>query len=395
MQEDELKTMFLRAQSTPFFHAEGGPEGGKGFAASADFRNMFQLGQSLTKGFKGYKQLKEQVFNDYESYGISYIEHTLNPLWEADVIPNVVYAQEGKLATSFSYGSHLVGHHLDALTMATGKQEFGINLHQAYNAEYSKYWNTVLGTGNWLEKEIQQEYLETIPNFQTFLQTVFGEENITFFDMENISHHPQIADFWTGQWHRPFVVKRRNDWYRKMWKDNPPHSRSAAKKFWEFADLGHEPFNVSGPIINPPGKMRSTMVLDHVAWYYPRLAAVIAEIIYKVYNIKLHTTCIDVKEEKIYNSPQWAVTINIKHMSDGYKDMIYYPELEYEEGYVENNPEYFNNMDMSPSKAKDRITFKKKGYDFQPKVKYFKPVQFTVNKIALRNDLKERNFVFD
>ena len=381
--DNDLKTMFIQSSHSAHLDPEKQYHG-SGFSADNQ-RHLFQLGGTLSKGSPGWTRLKTQVFNDWETYGGKYHDDVLEPFFENDVKPNVWTETdaEGQFISNhnFAYGSHLVGHHLDALTKlenidAPGS---GIRLHEAIGAEFKKYLDFI--HENWLSGPTQKDYVETIPDFRTFLQTTFSADKITFFDMENIGDHSKIADFWTSKWYRPFVVKRRNDYYPHMWASHGnPAYRSSAKKFWEFADLRYEPFFEGGSTDLSKG-LRSEIVLDHVAWYYPKLAAVITEIIYKIHNIALHTTCIDVKEQQI-NDSQWEVTINIKHMPYGY-DKIVYPEDFWYEKYA-------------GKKFQDVSKFWNiKGYEYQPKVNKLPPVKFLVNKKAIRNDLNERNFVFD
>ena len=265
--------------------------------------------------------------------------------------------------------------------------------------------------------------------------------------MYNTADHKLIADFWTKDWQTPFVTKQRNNFYypgegysiqaenRKqvtaMW-DLSQISNSGRKygaraqprgeKFWEYADLRYERGANDGGFGSNPfaqyasgyddstnfGK-RSELMLDHVAWYYPKLAAVIAEIVYKMHNIALRTACIDVKEKKLDeltdSALPWNVTITIKHMPNGYE------KFETSSGLSSNilHPEYGSDVNEDDNwTSEDQQKFaedeinklnwysrRKIWYDLQPKVDPFSPVKFKVNKKVIRNDLNERKFMFD
>ena len=83
---------------------------------------------------------------------------------------------------------------------------------------------------------------------------------------------------------------------------------------WKFIDLETKGNFGSNFYESGAGALKWTgRALDLVAWYYPELALVITELLYKVYNIKLKTQCINVHESPPgINNATTNATISIK-----------------------------------------------------------------------------------
>jgi len=127
--------------------------------------------------------------------------------------------------------------------------------------------------------------------------------------------------------------------------------------------------------------------LDHVAWYYPKLAAVIAEMMYKLYNIALRTTCIEVFESKVPEAGDlWHAEINIKSMRSNESFYYGYPLLK---SQSQPKPHEGFSYDVQT----DYKTYGAE-YTSQPKVAPYPLVKLIVNKKATRKDLIDREFIF-
>jgi hypothetical protein len=313
------------------------------------------------------------------------------------------------------------------------------------------------------EANKKQKWIE-LSNLTSF-QEAFGATDNTgfkFYDMYNTADHQLIADYWTKDWQTPFVTKQRDNFYYpgtdnidivladRKWSTSQdawiyesvefnPHGeggfyrtamwdlggtgndlyklRPASVKFWEYDDLRYaahpQDLGYGSPLLNQAvnsdyGSTRSNLVLDHVAWYYPKLAAVIAELVYKIHNIALHTRCIEVFEEKpdepTDDELPWNVTIVIKHMPNGYEKFETSSGLSsLQKSQFENINSYGgyegagDTVDAIEAQLNNLDWYNKRKiwYDMQPEVHPFPLVKFKVNKKAIQNDLNERKFVFD
>jgi len=223
--------------------------------------------------------------------------------------------------------------------------------------------------------------------------------------MYNLGHHLDIGKYWTESWFSPLVVKNRKDVPEVYFGGGPGKKpgfylelgEHTPEFYWEFADLEHEYFSYAGDITDDaflkyqPGYSnaidKSGLVLDHVAWYYPKLAAVIAEMMYKLYNIALRTTCIEVFESKVPEAGDlWHAEINIKSMRSNESFYYGYPLLK---SQSQPKPHEGFSYDVQT----DYKTYGAE-YTSQPKVAPYPLVKLIVNKKATRKDLIDREFIF-
>ena len=205
----------------------------------------------------------------------------------------------------FSYAQTLVGNQFDALAESIeGKSGGGHHMWWLlgwYSAEYFVPDAGEGGTWGWNYKDKSEEEVEL--STSSLLAPY-----VKFYDMYNSDDHSKIGEYWAKPWNSPFVVKDQPD---------QPHGGAWSPiTYWAFADLRHETGGMGFEA--PSGYNGKGLVLDYIAWYYPSLAAVIAELLYKVHNIALRTQCIYVYEKKTPIENQWEVTISIKQMNKGY-----------------------------------------------------------------------------
>jgi len=200
----------------------------------------------------------------------------------------------------FTYAGNIVGYVLDALV--ENRQ------HGEYHAGH-----TIPGFG----QDLVNKYILAPPTAGPAHFEPSAPQNVRVYDMHNIEDHVHIANLWTASQHAPWVVDNRGP---NELQENTPQSE------WKFANMNAENYLLPVPAdlwIKDQTTFGSTdfgmpkyptMYLDWVAWYYPSLATVIAELLYKMYNIKLKTAGIAVYEERILDSDSYKVHIHTKNM---------------------------------------------------------------------------------
>jgi len=231
---------------------------------------------------------------------------------------------------NFSYAESVVGYHVDALAKDPGDDLEGnwmntmVTDQDAHN--HLDLARQSIAKAKAAEKEAQEYINNADPAAQAYAAEFLAEaaghyadsaaekaaaklifqgylDQFETFDMKNPDDYSKIGQYWVDSWANPYAIKKRVDWNTdevNMAKDYPEPANE-----WQFIDLRMKSKFAEGIY-------KKGLVLDHIAWYYPTLASVIAELLYKVHNITLQTPCIRVSETPSTSvEGEWEVVINI------------------------------------------------------------------------------------
>ena len=240
----------------------------------------------------------------------------------------------------FHYAGH-VGAMVDALTYS--KSGAGTKLFLSYSEALQAKKNKKGLT-------VKEALMDDTSEFDT---------TTVFYDMFNVNDYEPIAEYWLSNWSTKYAV---TDFMTIAGEPNVGMGGHYVDDYWHFVALDWYPWAVDyqgGNILSKTSQQKG-LVLDHIAWYYPDLAAVVAEMFYKIYNIALQTPCIYVEEIAGPQNgvPEFVATMRIKNMPVGHWGKGQHP--------------WGNGAFVQP----------------------YKTEYMTINKKAIADDLIKRKFIF-